>query len=81
MDISNFIIMVVVVVLVFSWLSCVEFDNEKFWDYKDNLKVHVALQVPEPLASDSRFRQDSIYLAQDNIGKGPSLSPSLLLSC
>lgn len=51
-----------------SWLSCIEFDGERFWEWNDSkLKIYVPVKVDNPLPSDSRFREDCKYLAQGDL--------------
>lgn len=51
-----------------SWLSCIEFDGERYWEWNDSkLKIYVPVKVDNPLPSDSRFREDCKYLAQGDL--------------
>jgi hypothetical protein len=50
-----------------SWLSCIEFDGEKYWNWHDSLKVYTPIKVEEPLPSDCRYRQDVQYLAKGEL--------------
>eukprot|EP01092_Planopodium_desertum_P009530 TRINITY_DN40803_c0_g4_i1.p1 TRINITY_DN40803_c0_g4~~TRINITY_DN40803_c0_g4_i1.p1 ORF type:complete len:386 (-),score=76.88 TRINITY_DN40803_c0_g4_i1:62-1063(-) len=45
-----------------TWLGCVEFDGKSYWSYKDEGEKHKPIPVEDPLPSDSRFREDLIYL-------------------
>jgi len=51
-----------------SWLSCIEFDGERFWEWNDSkLKIYTPIPVDDPLPSDSRFREDCKYLAKGDL--------------
>jgi hypothetical protein len=51
-----------------SWLSCIEFDGERFWEWNDSkLKIYTPILVDNPLPSDSRFREDVQYLAKGDL--------------
>jgi hypothetical protein len=51
-----------------SWLSCIEFDGERFWEWNDSkLKIYAPILVDNPLPSDSRFREDVQYLAKGDL--------------
>ncbi|KAL6050876.1 Oxysterol-binding protein 4 [Balamuthia mandrillaris] len=50
-----------------SWVSCIEFDGERYWDFKQNLPKHVPKPVDDPLPSDSRFREDLCFLAAGDL--------------
>jgi len=60
-------------VLSGSWLGCVKFENEVFWDWTDEnngiLKKYPIIPSDDPLPSDSRYRADLIYLGKDDIQK------------
>jgi hypothetical protein len=50
-----------------SWLAAVEFDGESFWDWKEPPKKHKPIGVPDPLPSDSRFREDLVNLKKGDL--------------
>jgi hypothetical protein len=51
-----------------SWLSCIEFDGERYWEWNDSkLKIYTPIPVEDPLPSDSRFREDCKYLAKGDL--------------
>ena len=45
-----------------SWLGCILFDKEYYWNFKNGPPKFAPIPVDNPLPSDSRFRQDIIYL-------------------
>lgn len=56
-----------------SWLGCIEFDEEKYWDFKDEMKIYETIPVEEPLPSDCRYREDIKYLAQEDLEKSTEI--------
>jgi hypothetical protein len=53
-----------------SWLACIEFDGERYWEWnesKTSLKIYTPIPVDDPLPSDSRFREDCKYLAKGDL--------------
>jgi len=63
----------VVSVLSGSWLGCVKFNNDVFWDWTDEnngeLKKSKIIPSEDPLPSDCRYRGDLIYLVKNDIPK------------
>ena len=51
-----------------SWLDFIEFDGRKYWEL-GSFTPSQLIKVPDPLASDCRFREDLIYLAQKDLEK------------
>lgn len=51
-----------------SWLEYLEFDNKRYWDIQLISPVNL-LSTLDPLPSDSRYREDLVFLAQKNINE------------
>ena len=50
-----------------SWMGCVLFDGKRYWSHKDQLPKFGLTQTENPLPSDSRYREDVLYLRSDNL--------------
>jgi len=46
-----------------TWLGCIQFDGITYWDWQEGGEKFVANPIPDPLPSDSRFREDLVALA------------------
>jgi len=47
-----------------TWLGCIEFDDERLWDFNEDYVIYEAIGVDDPLPSDCRFRDDVRFLAE-----------------
>jgi len=52
-----------------SWLGCILFDKEYYWNCKNGPPKFAPIPIENPLPSDSRFREDIINLKAGNIEK------------
>jgi len=52
-----------------SWLGCVVINGEKLWSINGNTPKFKAIPIDDPLPSDSRFRNDIIFLKEQDLEK------------
>jgi len=45
-----------------TWLGCIDIGGKPYWDHKQGMKLAKVIPVPNPLPSDSRFREDLVFL-------------------
>jgi len=50
-----------------SWMGCVLFDNKRYWSIKDDTPKFELIPAENPLPSDSRYREDILYLKSDSL--------------
>jgi len=52
-----------------SWLGCIEFGDERLWDYQEDYPMYEPMPSKTPLPSDCRFRDDINLLAEGTLDK------------
>eukprot|EP01100_Stratorugosa_tubuloviscum_P008315 TRINITY_DN345_c4_g1_i1.p1 TRINITY_DN345_c4_g1~~TRINITY_DN345_c4_g1_i1.p1 ORF type:complete len:361 (-),score=190.07 TRINITY_DN345_c4_g1_i1:115-1197(-) len=50
-----------------SWLGCIEFNGEPYWDWQMGIPKFVSNPINNPLPSDCRYREDLIFLSSGDL--------------
>jgi len=60
-----------------TWLGCIEFDNDRLWDWQEDYVSYEPQPVRHPLPSDCRYRLDVQHLAAGDTVKAQDVKTEL----